>query len=1288
MKKTTLLVMLGFLIGLTSVQAQKSKRDLPQYQKTEQSQNQQKLENSSVKLMEVSKFVIPVVEQYSEDEKSEFGQRVYTGPTPVDYIKGGTARQVNFNDNRVVACNGSLADYTNSAATGTGGPSQNFGPANDAFDSIMADDFIAPGATFSNICQLDVTGFYSAGGGLNNNPANMVVMRIYDDNGGIPGNLIFQEAFPGSVDADGDANFSLDPTNAPTLTSGDTYWMSVQADMTFANGGQWFWETASDGNGNPYVWQNPGGGFGLGCTTWAPGQGCGIASGTGPDLSMNISFNDIVGTPPVINCSMDIIASTNAGTCEAIVNFGAPSVFDLEDNPNNPVPVQTLGLPSGSAFPVGDTLIEFSVTDSDNNTSTCQFTVTVNDNELPEIVCQDITVELDSNGDATVDVNQTVVSTSDNCGVASIDFGGVVPMSLTTSFASNNGAAGNMFDMMALNDIVMDSFDVNMEPGNTDTVEVYFKVGTWVGFEMDPGAWTLVGSSTVTSNGQDTPTPLNLDMGVVIPSGQLVAWYVTSATMSTLDYTNGGTVGDLWASDSNMEIYQGAGRGQGVFTGGVFTTRNVNTTAHYSVGGLPVGDMMSFDCSDVGANVLEIIVTDDSGNTASCFSTITIEDNMAPVIICEGEPVPSTDSISATPGLAIDTDPGNVVVTSVINIAADETITDMDVDLDISHTWVGDLIITLESPGGTVVNLFNGPTLDCGEVDILATLDDAAATLMDDECNPGQVPTIDGTFMPTSPLAAFNGESTFGNWTLTVTDNFPGLDSGTLNEWGMTYGFLDVAMPLDVVLDANGMATINASDLLISATDNCGAVTTTVGAAVSGTASPGPNTGSFASIARGYWFTASEDFTMTGLNVSDAVSSGDQNVQVMRFAAPPMTFPATSSYDELLHYSNGTPGNGFIPVNISIAAGDIIGILGTRDVTDENAYSTDPDIDINGTSIPIVRFLSQNPISSVQAPQGSFSQAPASANVGMVNFTYDVIGTASTIDFTCDDVGENTFEVTVTDSSGNESMCTATVNVIDDIAPILVCMDFTLELGDDGTAVLDPFDLIDPSSFDACGFAVAAVDIEDFDCSDIGTPVLVTLFVNDPSMNPATCQAIVTVVDLLGPEIVCPLDQSQDPGPGNLFYTVPDYWATGEATATDNCTDPVVITSQDPAPGTLLPDGVYTVTITAEDEYGNVSTCDFELTVESILGLEDSELNNAIVMYPNPAQNQVTISNSSNILLDSAAIYDVNGKLVSQINLQDMQQEKVIDVSSLASGVYIVQIQSEQSSVTKRLIKE
>ena len=89
-----------------------------------------------------------------------------------------------------------------------------------------------------------------------------------------------------------------------------------------------------------------------------------------------------------------------------------------------------------------------------------------------------------------------------------------------------------------------------------------------------------------------------------------------------------------------------------------------------------------------------------------------------------------------------------------------------------------------------------------------------------------------------------------------------------------------------------------------------------------------------------------------------------------------------------------------------------------------------------------------------------------------------------------------------------------------------------------------------------------------------------------------------------------------------------------------------------------------------------------------LLGNQDHELSNAIALYPSPAKEQVTLSNRSNTALETAMIYDLKGKLVSQIDLQDMQSERVIDISSYATGVYMVHITVGQSSVVKRLIKE
>ena len=240
----------------------------------------------------------------------------------------------------------------------------------------------------------------------------------------------------------------------------------------------------------------------------------------------------------------------------------------------------------------------------------------------------------------------------------------------------------------------------------------------------------------------------------------------------------------------------------------------------------------------------------------------------------------------------------------------------------------------------------------------------------------------------------------------------------------------------------------------------------------------------------------------------------------------------------------------------------------------------------------------------------------------------------------------------------------------------------------DGSATFVEVSPGSASTFDNCGITVSAIDISCFTCADIGTPVTVTLFVSDSSGNIAAGTAVVTVVDMLAPVIECPADQTVDTDPDSITYTLPDYFGEGLATATDNCTDPVTILSQDPAPGTLLLDGTYTVTLTAEDEYGNIGECSFELTVETILGVDDNALANAVVMYPNPAASYVNIKNNSQIGLTEATIYDINGKLVSKFDLSQMVGEQRLDVSGLASGVYMVNISSADATTVKRLIKK
>ncbi|RDK82963.1 HYR domain-containing protein, partial [Marinirhabdus gelatinilytica] len=93
------------------------------------------------------------------------------------------------------------------------------------------------------------------------------------------------------------------------------------------------------------------------------------------------------GVPPIIACPSDVMANSDPGECGAIVNFATPGAIDPEGG--SVTVTQTMGPATGSLFPIGDTIVEFTATNDDapNETATCQFTVTVVDNEAPTITC-------------------------------------------------------------------------------------------------------------------------------------------------------------------------------------------------------------------------------------------------------------------------------------------------------------------------------------------------------------------------------------------------------------------------------------------------------------------------------------------------------------------------------------------------------------------------------------------------------------------------------------------------------------------------------------------------------------------------------------------------------------------------------------------------------------------------------------------------------------------------------------------------------------------------------------
>ena len=221
------------------------------------------------------------------------GQQASKNSTPLD-SSGVLSYNPNTIYSNIATCNATFPNYTNAIPNGTNGvSSQDFEITYDAFDNMAADDFEAPGSGESTICEVFITGSLTDTG-FGGDPGSGLVFRLFENDGGLPGTLLYTENFPGTVDTDNDGSFLLELTGGPALMGGTKYWLSVQAILFLDLAGQWFWGTASDGNGDIYAWQNPLDGFGFGCVLWTPHTNCSLSPG--PDLLMDIAFNESLGT--------------------------------------------------------------------------------------------------------------------------------------------------------------------------------------------------------------------------------------------------------------------------------------------------------------------------------------------------------------------------------------------------------------------------------------------------------------------------------------------------------------------------------------------------------------------------------------------------------------------------------------------------------------------------------------------------------------------------------------------------------------------------------------------------------------------------------------------------------------------------------------------------------------------------------------------------------------------------------------------------------------------------------
>jgi gliding motility-associated-like protein len=344
-----------------------------------------------------------------------------------------------------------------------------------------------------------------------------------------------------------------------------------------------------------------------------------------------------------------------------------------------------------------------------------------------------------------------------------------------------------------------------------------------------------------------------------------------------------------------------------------------------------------------------------------------------------------------------------------------------------------------------------------------------------------------GTNTVTLTVTDVNGNANTGTATVTIEDNI-----------------IPTVVTQNIIaqLDANGNATITAAQIDNGSTDNCTIANMTLDITAFDCSDIGANT-----------------VTLTVTDVNGNSNASTATVTVEDNVAPnvitqDITIQLNANGQAVItegQINNGsTDACGIADVSLDITAFDCSDV-GANTVTltvidvNGNAASQTATVNVEDNIIPTVitrnievslDAIGQISISPSQIDNGSFD------NCTIASMDLDIR------DFDCDDLGENTVILTVTDVNGNSNTATATVTVYDLQAPTLVCQSYEWEIDETGELTLEPEDLIADVS-DNCD-VTTSISQSVFNDFHIGTnEVIVTA--TDEAGNTTTCTTTVEV---------------------------------------------------------------------------------------------------------------------------------------------------------------------------------
>jgi len=873
------------------------------------------------------------------------------------------------------------------------------------------------------------------------------------------------------------------------------------------------------------------------------------------------SFNVTVqGLAPVISCPANIVTNTEIGKCYAHVSFAATETVGV------PASTITYSIAPGSIFNEGTTTVTATATNA-VGTSSCTFTVKVEDHQAPFLQTQNITINLDATGHASITPNMVANGNGDACGLAALT------VDKSTFDCSNIGA----------NTVMVTQYDIHNN------------------FTTLPAIVTVKDNTAPTAVAQNLTVSLNASGNASVTAAQINNGSsdncgIKSITVSPSDFTCADVNATTSAQSSKAIAFDGVNDylitnspivhgsnftyeawvyiNTGTDWAGIFTTLSPDNN-----------HLVQFVMNSAGRLRFEIKGSN-GDNTRKIYDG-------------------STNILGAWHHVAATYDGTNL---KLFVDGAQETLSAI-YDDDV----VGVLSINKKFMMGSERNF--GPRLN-GKIDeirmwnITKTAAQIASqmnmTLNGHEAGLiGYWPNEEGTGSTTADLVSGN-TMTMNNmdpstaWvtgnvnvlpqlgkyvTLTVTDNSDNVSTAQ----AIVKVKDEIAPTISATTNIQVFAT-SASGAVVNYTtptgsDNCSAtVTRTAGLASGATFPIGISTVTHkATDPSGNFVTAS--FTVEVLGIAPSIVSPGTitaNTELNRCAAH-VTYAATET--------TGIPAS---TITYSIAPGSDFN-TGTTQVTATatNAVgSSSCTFDVIVTDAQNPNALAKNIFVGLDA-NGNATITPAMIDNG----SNDACGIASiSLDktsFNCANIGNNIVTLTVTDVNNNVSTATAIVNVSETITPVVLTKNISVDLDATGHATITAAQ-VDNGSNDACGIASLTLSKYTFDCSNVGANNVI-FTARDNNNNNGTAQVTVTVNDVTAPVAVAQNITVDLDATGNVSIT-PAQVNNGSS---DACG--IASLSLDKTSFNCSNVGANTVTLTVTDVNNNVSSATATVTVRDLV---------------------------------------------------------------------------------------